>query len=102
MKTIIKAIRLAVIVEVASCAGMFVAWEPTLYQFFSLLNFSVLFLAHHSFSGIGFGGHDGRIVYFAARGYVALVVQCALWSVVFFGLMKLEEKARLFFQRHAA
>jgi hypothetical protein len=103
MKTIVKAIRLAVVVEAASCAGFFVASEPTLYQFFSLLNFPVLFLSYHLFGiGIGFGGHDGRIVYYGARGYVALLVQCALWSAVFFGLMKLEEKARLFFRHHAA
>jgi hypothetical protein len=117
-----RAICLAVIVEVASCIGMIfqteplgfwdklcdsIGWSPfavsdVLIGLFIVLNFPVVFLAHHLFGSIGIGGYNGRLIFTSLIGPVIVLVQCALWSFVFFGLLHLEKKIRARFRHHDA
>jgi hypothetical protein len=105
MSTYRRAVRLALIVEGVSCVGMLFEREPrevadALVDFFSLLNLPVLFLLFRVRGNIGFEVYNGRLVPSSIWGIVALLVQCALWSLVFFGLLHLGKKARLRVKHH--
>ena len=113
-----RAIRLAVIVEVVSCVGMIfqteprgfwaelcdsLGWSPfvvsrVLENFFEAFNFPALFLVFHIFGSAGFGVFNGRLVIASALGIVVLLVQCAFWTLVFFGLFHLERRVKLLFR----
>jgi hypothetical protein len=122
MSILVRAIRLAVIVEVVSCIGMVFQTEPygfwdkwcdalgwppravsyVLADFFGLLNFPAVFLSYHLFGSFGFEVFNGRLVISSVLGIVVLLVQCSLWTLIFFGLFHLVRRVKLLFRRHDA
>ena len=122
MSTMTRAIRLAVIVEAVSCIAMLYQSESlsgwnswcvalgcstrvvsdVLVAFFIGVHFHFIFLFAHLFGSIGFEVFNGRLVFSSPLGLLVMLLQGALWSIVFFGLLQLEKLVRLFFRRHDA
>jgi hypothetical protein len=114
MSTITRAVRLAVIVEAVSCVAMLYQAEPLsswnswavsfgwstsvvsdgLVFLFCLIHFPVLFLLYHVHSDVGFMIYNGRLTPNSIWLIIAMLVQCALWSLAFFGLLVLETRIR--------
>jgi hypothetical protein len=112
MSLIFRATRLATIVEAASCIGMifqtnpygfddklcdFLGWSPravseVLVGFSVLLNWPVEFLSFHVFGSTGFAAYNGRLVFANWVGIAVLLIQCVIWSLVFFGLLEVDPK----------
>lgn len=117
-----RAIRLAVIVEGVSCAAMLYRAEPlsfwnswavslgwpthvvsdVLVSLFLLINLPVMFSLHLARGDFGFIVFNGRLTPTSIWLTIAMLVQCALWGLIFFGLLHLEQKIRARFnaQRH--
>lgn len=113
-----RVIRLAVIVEAISCAGMIfqtepygiwdrlclsVGWSPFavsqgLTGFFVLLHYPFVFLAAHLFHNVGFEVYNGRLVLTFPLGLLIVLLQCTLWYFIFIGLMRLCERVKLSFR----
>lgn len=122
MSTIKRAIRLAVVIEAVSCLAMVYQSNPlsiwnswcvslgwstrvvsdVLVSFFFIVHFAVAFLFSHLFGTIGFAVHNGRLVFSSPVGFVLMLLQCAVWSIIFFGLLRLVERFRLAFRHHDA
>lgn len=121
MSAIKRAIRLAVIVQAVSCLAMLyqsnpvsvwnswcdsLGWprravEDTLLSFFLIVH-PIALLFGWVFGGLGFEVHNGRLVVSSPLGVLVLLLQCALWSVIFLGLLRLEQRVRLLFQHRDA
>ncbi len=117
-----RAIRLAVILEAVSCITMLYQDEPlsgwnswavslgwsthvvanVLVMFFVIVHFPVLILVHFVHGDAGFMVCNGRLTPTSVWFFIAMLLQCALWSLVFFGLMHLEKKIRARFRHHDA
>ena len=122
MSTITRAVRLAVFVEAVSCIAMLYQGNPVsfwnswavhlgwsarvisdaLVFFFSFVHFPVLFLLYHVRGNVGLMVHNGRLTPTSIWPIIAMLVQCALWSLVFFGLLHLENKIKSRFTHHDA
>jgi len=122
MTTTKKAIRLALIVEGISCVAMLYQSNPlsvwnswcvslgwstrvvsdVLVFFFFIVHFPFVFLFSHLFGSIGFEVHNGRLVFNSPLGLLIMVLQSALWSLIFFGLLRLGQRVKLLFRRDDA
>jgi hypothetical protein len=120
MSTAKKAIRLALIVQAVSCLAMLYQSNPVsiwnrwcialgwstrvvsdvLVCFFFCVHFPFAFLFSWLFGSAGFEVYNGRLVFSSPLGFLVLLLQCAVWSVIFFGLFRLEERIRLRFRHH--
>lgn len=121
MTTKVRAIRLALIVEAVSCLGMVYQSNPVsiwnswcislgwptgvisdvLLLFFGAVHTPVLLLLHLARGDVGFMIYNGRLTPTSIWLIIAMFVQCALWSLIFFGLLSLERKLRARFRHHA-
>jgi len=61
-----------------------------------------LFLLYHVHGDVGFMVYNGRLTPTSVWLVIAMLVQCALWSLVFCGLLHVEKKIRARFRHHDA
>ena len=122
MSTINRAVRLAVIIEAVSCLAMLYQSNPVsiwnswcislgwstravsdvLVSFFFIVHFAGVFLFYHLFGTVGFAVYNGRLVFSSPVGFVVMLFQCTVWSMIFFGLLRLVQRLRLLFRHHGA
>ena len=122
MSTVKRAIRLAVMIQAVSCLAMLYQSNPVsiwnswcislgwstgavshvLVSFFFIVHFAGAFLFYHVFGTGGFEVYNGRLVFSSPVGLVMMLFQCMVWSLIFFGLLRLEPRLRLLFQHRGA
>lgn len=107
-----RALRLAVFVEAVSCLNMLYRDNPVsfwnswcfslgwptqvvsqvLESFFEIINFPVLLLLYLGRGDLGCFWVNGRLVPTSIWLIIAILIQCVLWTTVFFGLLQIEQK----------